>query len=82
MRTLPEAFGEAVRQLRAKKKTSQEKFAAEAGVSRTYMSEIERGVTNVSLDIVEKVAKTLGISLAELFREVDSARGRRVQSKH
>jgi|GEM_PF-4449890 len=36
------------------------------------MSEIERGVTNVSLEVIGRVAKTLGIKLAELFEEVDS----------
>lgn len=81
MRTLPEAFGEAVRRLRKKVEPSQEKFAARAGISRTYMSEIERGVTNVSLDTIDRVARALGMPLAELFREVDSERGRRVQAK-
>lgn len=77
MRTLPEALGEAVRRLRAKKDFSQEAFASHAGISRTYMSEIERGVTNVSLETIGRVAEGLGISLGELFREVDVERGKR-----
>ena len=71
-----------MRRLRKKVEPSQEKFAARAGISRTYMSEIERGVTNVSLDTIERVAKGLELSLSELFREVDAERGRRIQSKH
>ncbi len=74
MRTLPEAFGDAVRRLRADRGFSQEDFAAHAGISRTYMSEIERGVTNVSLDTIDRVARGLSIGLSELFREVDSER--------
>ena len=77
MRTLPEAFGHAVRRLRAEQGFSQEGFACHAGISRTYMSEIERGVTNVSLDTVVRVADGLGMPLGDLFREVDSERRRR-----
>jgi len=77
MRPLPEAFGEAVRRLRRKHEPSQEKFAARAGISRTYMSEIERGATNVSLDTISRVAEGLGISLSELFREVEIERRKR-----
>ena len=82
MRTLPEAFGDAVRRLRKKVEPSPEKFAARAKIRRTYMSEIERGVTNVSLDTIDRVAKGLGVSLPELFREVESERSRRSQAKH
>lgn len=78
--TLSKAFGEAVHRLRKKIQPSQEKFAAKAGISRTYVSEIERGVTNVSLDTVDRVAKALGLSLAELFLDVDVERGARGQA--
>lgn len=77
MRSVPEAFGEAVRRLRAKKGFSQEAFASHAGISRTYMSEIERGVTNASLVTVARVADGLGVSFGELFREVDAERRHR-----
>lgn len=82
MRSLPRAFGEAVRRLRKEKGFSQEGFAAHAGISRTYMSEIERGVTNASLEAVDRVAKGLGVTLGQLFDEVDSERSRRIQSRH
>jgi transcriptional regulator with XRE-family HTH domain len=77
MRTLPEAFGQAVRRLRAEQGYSQEGFASHAGISRTYMSEIERGVTNVSLDTISRISTALGVSLGELLGEVDSERRRR-----
>jgi transcriptional regulator with XRE-family HTH domain len=77
MRSLPEAFGDAVRRLRKRTEPSQEKFAARAGISRTYMSEIERGITNVSLDTIGRISTGLGMSLSELFHEVDAERRRR-----
>jgi transcriptional regulator with XRE-family HTH domain len=76
MRTLPEAFGDAVRRLRADRGFSQEDFAAHAGISRTYMSEIERGVTNVSLDTIDKLARGLELGLGKLFHEVENQRSR------
>ena len=44
-----------------------EKFARRAGITRSYMSHIENGRRTVSVDIVERVAKTLGVSLSKLF---------------
>ena len=74
MKTLPKAFGDAVQQLRQATEVSQEKFAASAGISRTYMSEIERGVTNVSLETIGKLAEELKVSLPELFTVVETQR--------
>ncbi|HZL25039.1 MAG TPA: helix-turn-helix transcriptional regulator [Acidobacteriaceae bacterium] len=68
---LPLSFGRAVRRLREQAGYSQERFAAQAHIDRTYMSEIERGTTNVSLEIIGRLARTLGIDLADLFAEVD-----------
>ena len=42
------------------------------GLDRTYISGIERGVRNVSLKNLAKLAKALGVSLAELFEGVRS----------
>ena len=74
MRSLPVAFGRTVRQLRAERGLSQEKFAAKAGISRTYMSEIERGVTLVSIVIIARVAKALGLTASALLRNVEESR--------
>jgi transcriptional regulator with XRE-family HTH domain len=63
-------FGKAVRDLRHAAKLSQEAFAHKCGLDRTYVSGIERGKRNLSLRNIEVIASTLGISLAELFREV------------
>jgi transcriptional regulator with XRE-family HTH domain len=74
MRSLPVAFGRAVRRLRTEAGLSQERFAAKAGISRTYMSEIERGVTLVSLESIARVAKALGLTISALLRSVEDAR--------
>ncbi|MDP2779161.1 helix-turn-helix domain-containing protein [Devosia sp.] len=60
--TLIETFGRNVRQARKDKGWTQEQLAFEAGVKRAYLSEVENGQRNVSLDIVEKLAKALDVS--------------------
>ena len=57
-----------VRELRLKKKISQEKMAELAGFHRTYVSQVERSVVNVSVDNVQKIADKLGVPVARLFQ--------------
>lgn len=61
-------FGKRVRALRKDRGFSQEGFAAECGLDRTYMGGIERGERNLALRNIELISKTLGISLAELMQ--------------
>lgn len=63
-------FGRKVRELRQAKGLSQEAFAAECGLDRTYMGGIERGERNVALRNIDVIARTLGISLSELMKGV------------
>ncbi|MDA1163665.1 MAG: helix-turn-helix transcriptional regulator [Planctomycetota bacterium] len=63
-------FGQKVRELRQAKGLSQEAFAAECELDRTYMGGIERGERNVALRNIEVIANSLGITLSELFDEV------------
>lgn len=65
--TLRKSFGTRVRELRVKTKLSQEKLGFEAELDRTYISGIERGERNPSLDNIGKIAKVLKVSLSELF---------------
>ena len=58
-----------VQQLRREKGWSQEALAFESGLHRTYVSGIERGVRNPTLLILDKLAKTLGVRLAELLAD-------------
>jgi transcriptional regulator with XRE-family HTH domain len=60
-------FGRALRRIREEKQINQEEAAERCGLHRTYYSGLERGVRNVSLVNIEKVAKGLKTSLPELF---------------
>lgn len=53
---------------------SQERFAIEAGIDRRYMSDIENGRRNVSLDIIERIGNNLNLPLSELFRVVEQVK--------
>jgi len=64
------AFGKRVRELREAKGLSQEQFADKCGLDRTYISGIERGRRNVSLQNIEILAKALGVMIAELFGDL------------
>ncbi len=60
-------FGARVKELRHTKGLSQEELANKAGLHRTYISDIERGDRNVSLENIYKLAKGLSVVVRELF---------------
>ena len=66
-KTIQQKFGNRVRKLRKSKGWSQEEFADECGLHRTYIGAIERGERNVSLNNIHAIAKALDISVKELF---------------
>lgn len=63
-------FGQAVRKIRRDQGISQEELAERCGLHRTYISDVELGKRNVSLENIERIAISLNISLVELFLEV------------
>ncbi len=65
-------FGRVVRRLRLERGHSQEDFAALVGIHRTFMGAIERGEKVSTLDTVDKVARGLGITLVQLFQELQT----------
>lgn len=52
---------------RTEKEMSQEEYAFEAGIHRTYVSDIERGARNPTATVIEKLAKPLGIAPGRLL---------------
>ena len=66
--TLRKGFGQRIRELRTDQGFSQEAFADRCGFVRTYMSRIETGTANPSLDAAKVLADGLGMSLSELLR--------------
>ena len=63
-------FGLRVRELRQAQSLSQEALAARCELDRTYISGIERGKRNVSLQNIEVIAKALGVTLSALFKRL------------
>jgi transcriptional regulator with XRE-family HTH domain len=61
------AFGKRVAQLRKEAGLSQEQFAYECEVDRTYIGTIERGEKSPTLNTIAKIAKAFKISKSELF---------------
>lgn len=61
-------FGRRVRELRKAQGFSQETFADECSLDRTYISGIERGKRNVALRNIEVIARALGVPISELMR--------------
>jgi len=75
-------FAANLREQRQKLGLSQEALADLAGLHRTYVSQVERTVTNVSIDNVEKLARALGVEADKLFsRREDVATPRKETAK-
>ena len=68
-------IGQAIRGLRQEKNISKEAFADICGLHRTYISDVELGKRNVSLENIEKMANALDITLPKLFERVVSNAG-------
>lgn len=63
-------LGKRIAELRRKKGFSQEEFAHECGFHRSYMGAVERGEKNITITMIDKIAKALKMSLSELFKGV------------
>jgi transcriptional regulator with XRE-family HTH domain len=66
------AFGDALRELRAERGMSQEAVALEAGLNRGYYSGIERGVRNVALANIVKIADALDIPASDVLARAET----------
>ena len=74
MRSLRARLGQAIRRLRKEAGYSQESFADHCGLHRTYMGGVERGETNISLDNIERIARALRLTPAQLLAEAERER--------
>lgn len=72
-------FGTRFKELRLASGLSQEAFADKCGFARSYMSRIERGQANPSLDAIEALADALGVKVSELFIELPAVASSRIQ---
>lgn len=64
---IKEKTGKRLRELRTVKGLSQEKFAFECELDRTYIASIEQGRRNVSIANIEKIANAFDMSVSEFF---------------
>lgn len=68
-------LGSAIKSRRHALRFSQEELAWRAGLNRTYVTDVERGVRNPSLATIDRLARALQTPLSVLLRDVDRARG-------
>ena len=59
-------LGANLKRLRIAKGWSQEQFAFEAGIHRTYISDLERGARNPTISVVQRLADCLGVGVGTL----------------
>ncbi len=74
---LAEHFGPAVRRHRDLLRLNQEELADRAGLDRTYLSGVERGARNPTLEVMQRIANALGADLDVVFataRELAAAK--------
>lgn len=62
-----ELVGKRITTLRNKKKLSQQKFANEADIERSYLTHVEKGRKNISMNTLKKITVALEISLKDFF---------------
>lgn len=65
------AFGKTMRRLRQQKNLSQEEMAALSDLHRTYISDVELGRRNISLENIDAITRALGITKSVFFMEME-----------
>ncbi len=70
MQEAQKKLGKRIRELREKKKLSQEAFAGACGLNRVHMSDIERGEVNLTLATLNKIARNLHTTSATLLKGI------------
>lgn len=73
--TANEQLGMRIAFLRKQKGWSQLDLSIESGVNRNYICDLEKGRRNPTLEILEKIAISLNITLSELFKGIESIPG-------
>ena len=66
-------LGPLLRRLRTSRGLTLRELATSAGMTESFLSQVERGVATPSIASVQRIARGLGLSIADLFAEVESA---------
>jgi transcriptional regulator with XRE-family HTH domain len=70
---IKETFARNLKAIRRARGLSQEELAHRAGIDRTYISALERSVYNASIDVVDRLAKELGVEAPDLLKRPTGA---------
>ena len=73
--TLASLFGDEIRKIRLETNLSQEELAYRAGVHRTYISQLERGLKTPSLDVVFRLCAALDQEPHKLIKHMSQKMG-------
>ena len=68
--TINKQLGARIRYLRQQKNMTIEDLALDADINRNYLGDLERGVRNPTLIVLNRIAKSLDISLSVLFEGI------------
>ena len=68
--TINKQLGYRIRYLRQNKGLSIEALALEAEINRNYLGDLERGVRNPTVVVLNRIAKALGVDLSTLFEGI------------
>ncbi|MDR2162819.1 MAG: helix-turn-helix transcriptional regulator [Clostridiales Family XIII bacterium] len=71
MEKIEQLFGQVIRDLRQRKNIPQEGLADLSGLHRTYISDVERGRRNISLQNIGRIATALQVSVSLIFTEME-----------
>jgi quercetin dioxygenase-like cupin family protein len=66
-------LGKKIRQERSSRQMTLERFSEMTGLSKSFLSQVERGITEPSITSLKKIAKQFGFSVVNLFQNGDSA---------
>lgn len=69
-KTLTKKVGLEIRRLRTEQGLSQEDFAEECGLHRTYVGAVERGEKTVTLETAKRILNALGLSMGQFFQHM------------
>ena len=64
-------LGKIIRDLRVAKRISQEALGERAGIHRTYVSQLERGMKSPTIVILQRIAKALEIQASEILKRME-----------
>lgn len=71
MKSLEVRFGELLKELRVKKGFTQDGLATDAELDRTYISLLERGLRQPTLDTLFRIAKVLNVNPSDIIKELE-----------